>query len=116
MTSTNEGQPSDTSQPGSDQDPNFTLPNIGAIREDNWQEFEAKGFVPIPEGSLRFAQLHYGAKNAVTGDKYDWEEGRPLHHKPGTTIYIHPDGLKYAEEHRKKRSDNQSSDTGPAVS
>jgi hypothetical protein len=79
-----------------DYEPNFVMPRHDAIREDNWPEYEAKGFAPT-SGSLYFAQTLAGVGNVYTGDKYDEKTGRPLRHKPGKTIYLSPEGVERLE-------------------
>jgi hypothetical protein len=85
-----------------DHTPNFELPLRGAIREDNWAEYEARGFQPVRNTSgsaleLDYAQSHYGVEHVYTGDSYDDEAARPLQHKPGTGLYVDPEGLKIGE-------------------
>lgn len=109
---------------------NFELPNHGAIREENWAEYEAQGFRPITNVDsdrlplhLRVAQGHYGTAHVYTGDAYDHETGRPLRHKPGTGLYVDADGLIIgAENMRAARERNRQDDArqaqsegGPAV-
>lgn len=77
--------------------PDWELPKHDAITEANWAEYEAQGFVPVPE-RLSGAQNHYGAENVYTGDEWDADAGRPLRHKPGKTVYVNPAGLKHGEE------------------
>lgn len=89
MTRPNEGTPRPT-----DYDPDFTLPRRDAIREDNWQEYAARGFIPVPE-PLGLAEVFYGVANVYTGDEYDYVEGRPLSHKPGVGAYISQAGMDH---------------------
>jgi hypothetical protein len=89
-----------------DSTPNFELPRHGAIREDNWPEYEARGFQPImnSDGSLvsiGVIQDSYGTAHVYTGDAYDGETGRPLRHKPGTGLYTDPEGVKFSAEHER---------------
>jgi hypothetical protein len=100
--------------------PDFERPNLGAIREDNWAEYEVQGFRPIAE-DLSSAQLLYGTENVFTGDAYDYDARRPLRHKPGTYVYVSPEGFKLAaEKHRKwaeaDRQRQTQSGEGPAAS
>jgi hypothetical protein len=76
---------------GSDYEPNFELPRHGVIREDNWLEYEARGFRPVIE-PLKSAQLTYGIEHVYTGEPYDYREGRPLRHQPGEGVYVSPEG------------------------
>jgi hypothetical protein len=90
-----------------DRTPNFELPLHGVISEDNWPEYEAKGFKPISTilGTVRtldYAQSHYGVEHVYTGDAYDDDAQRPLRHKPGTGIYVDPDGLELGKENSAK--------------
>jgi hypothetical protein len=90
--------------------PNFELPRHGVIREDNWPEYQAKGFIPLWNGdgstlSVRFAQGQYGTAHVYTGDAYDEDEQRPLQHKPGVGLYSDPDGIVYNAEHERKRKE-----------
>lgn len=78
---------------GSEYVPNFILPKHDVIHEDNWAEYEAKGFVPSID-TLHSAQLWAGTKNAYTGDAYDWKAHRPLRHKPGKSVYLSPEGVE----------------------
>ena len=115
-----------------EEDPNFVLPHIDAIHEDNWPEFEAQGVrveyndvtrEDMPE-MLGFVQHRYGVENVYTGDAFDEKEGRPLRHKPGSAIYFHPDGLEYARRQhqefmqwmRDRERRQASSGGGPASS
>jgi hypothetical protein len=85
-----------------DYTPDFELPRHGAIREDNWAEFQAKGFLPVI-GGLEFAQAIYGVEHVYTGDPYDYMEERPLHHQPGIGYYADPEGLAHAEKRARER-------------
>jgi hypothetical protein len=84
-----------------DYTPDFELPRHGAIREDNWAQFQARGFRPVI-GGLGFAQVIYGVEHVYTGDPYDYMEERPLHHRPGIGVYADPDGLTRGEEWMRK--------------
>jgi hypothetical protein len=101
--------------------PDFELPRHDAIHEDNWAEYQAQGFLPVPE-DLKSTQNICGIENVFTGDSYDYDTGRPLRHKPGSTVYVSPAGLKRREawfiEHRELlRSVAQDSpDGGPTAS
>lgn len=79
-----------------DHEPNFTLPRHGVIRENNWSEYEAQGFRPVPEDE-KSAEIYYGVANVYTGDAYDWEAERPLRHKPGVGVYTNPAGLEHSQ-------------------
>ncbi len=95
---------SEASGQGHEYEPNFELTHHGAIREDNWAEYEAKGFQPVEDLGLRFVQGFYGVEHVYTGDAYDEKAARPLRHKPGTGIYVSPEGLAVgAEAVRKSR-------------
>ncbi len=84
--------------------PDFELPRHDAIREDNWPEYQAKGFRPVDnveEGdptNLDYAQSVYGVEHVYTGDAYSYADERPLRHKPGMSIYVTPEGMKRATE------------------
>jgi hypothetical protein len=91
--------PADDTEPT----PNFELPRYGVIREDNWPEYQARGFVPVGTSdgsprSLAWPQACYGIGHVYTGDAFDYAEQRPLRHKPGVGIYTEPDGLVYRDE------------------
>jgi hypothetical protein len=92
MTTNNE-DPADQS----DYRPDFELPRHGTIREDNWLEYEALGFRPVPE-PLGWAQSWYGVEHVYTGDTYDYREGRPLRHMSGQGVYVDPEGLAHGVE------------------
>lgn len=102
----------------------FELPRYNAIHEDNWAEFEARGFQPVSsEDSIGIQQMMYGVANIYTGDMWDQDAKRPLRHKPGVGHYVSPEGIKYAEKKDAERErwmsehgygDAQSSDD-PAV-
>ncbi len=96
--------PDSPTPPDAEHAPNFELPRHGAIHEDNWVEYEAMGFTPIVGGDMDFAQTVYGPEHVYSGDKFSWVEGRPLRHKPGTSIYVSPEGIKLARE-RKRESE-----------
>lgn len=81
----------------SDHTPDFTFPNHDVIHESNWPEYQAKGFQPVPE-PLKWAQSLYGTEHVYTGDAYDYNEGRPLRHKPGMYVYVDPEGLAIGQE------------------
>jgi hypothetical protein len=117
----------------SDYQPDFELPHYGAVREDNWEEYKAKGFSVLWSGLkeetgllpnlLRSAEIEHGVENVFTGDAYDYDAERPLHHKPGIAIYVSPEGRKRAEqwwaEHRRKMAEHgyhTPPDSGPAAS
>jgi hypothetical protein len=68
------------------------------IREDNWPEYEARGFFHLARGTYEEAQASLGAANVYIGDAWDDEAGRPLRHKPGTSFYSNDDGVDYAFE------------------
>jgi hypothetical protein len=79
----------------SDYVPNFEL-HRDVIREDNWADYEAKGFTEFfpyrCENDLSFARTVCGIEHVYTGDAYDYDAGRPLRHKPGRSIYTDPEG------------------------
>lgn len=77
--------------------PDFELPKHDVIHEDNWPQYQARGFVEVSELGLDLAQSLYGAENVYTGDSYDYSATRPLRHKPGIGVYVSPDGLKRRE-------------------
>jgi hypothetical protein len=93
-------------------DPDFELPHHGVIREDNWTEYQAKGYVPVPE-DLKGAQNVFGTEHVFTGDAYDPDEERPLRHKPGVGVYVDPEGLKHWEEKKRRYAeDDRQSQSG----
>jgi hypothetical protein len=88
--------------------------HLGAVTEQNWTEYAAKGFRIIKDLSLegdeeqddinlRVARLDYGDENVYTGDAFDEDAAMPLRYKPGKTIYITPEG----EEHYKRVLEEQ---------
>ena len=90
--------------------PDFELPRHGAITEDNWPEYQARGFVWLWNGddstlSVRFAQSCYSAAHVYIGDAYDDDEQRPLRHQPGVGFYSDPDGLKFRAEQQRKQDE-----------
>lgn len=87
-------------QAGSDYEPDFVMPRHNAIHEDNCPEYEARGFVPVPE-DLDGAQQFYGTANIYTGHAFDYEAGRPSRHEPGVGVYTTPAGLDYVAEKRR---------------
>jgi hypothetical protein len=91
--------------PSSDHDSDFVLPHHGAIREDNWVEYEAKGFGIALGYDLAAAQDQFGIEHVYTGDEYDWEQGRPLRHKPGVTIYVDPEGLAISAQKKREHEE-----------
>jgi hypothetical protein len=118
-------------QSASDAEPNFTRPRPDVISEDNWQEYEAKGYGflenqdsltdPAQRSELDRIKRIFGSENVVTGHAFDLAERRPLRHKPGIGIYIAPEAdLKLAKDAEeldaKAAKERQSSDTGPASS
>jgi hypothetical protein len=93
-----------------DHTPNFEMPHHDAIHEDNWAEYQAKGFEPVSDVKaehLDAMQNIYGAHNLYTGDAYDDDAGRPLRHKPGGSIYTSPEGLRHAAEMRRRHEENE---------
>jgi hypothetical protein len=109
------------SSTGTDYTPDFELPRHGVIHEGNWMEYQAQGFLPVPE-DLEATQNLCGAENVYTGDEYDYDAGRPLRHKPGVGVYVSPDGLKRREAWFKNHREWLASlrqdelDGGPAAS
>jgi hypothetical protein len=109
-----------TADLGDATDPNFEF-HHDVIREDNWTEYEARGFTPDAgrrvinqRDILREVQVSrgvFGLHNVYTGDAWDDEAGRPLRHKPGKSVYIDVQG-RLAD---KKASSHQS-DSDPAAS
>ncbi len=93
-------------------EPNFELPRHGVIREDNWAEYQARGFEAVDHAAeptstieLRFSQTIYGVEHVYTGDAWDEAEGRPLRLKPGVGIYADPEGLAIGEERSRERDE-----------
>lgn len=103
---------------GDDRNKEFTLPNIDAVKEANWQEMSAQGVRVVDEClttersmrvALKFAQAMWGTQNVLTGDAFDEKEQRPLHLKPGRGVYIRAEGLAYHEtivKPRHRRTDH----------
>lgn len=113
---------------GPEYEPDFTLPKIDAITEENWPEYEARGFEPRsahaldPEkgkwSALELARDFYGIEHVYTGDAFDEQAGRPLRHKPGKSVYVSPEGM---EGYRQRSADAEARrqaepDTGPDAS
>lgn len=104
--------------------PDFEMPHYDAVHEDNWAEYQAKGFEPVSGVEIEHLDAMrniYGRHNLYTGDAYDDEAGRPLRHKPGASIYVSPEGLRHADEMRREHREYQhrlqeESDGGPAAS
>jgi hypothetical protein len=121
MSNTQEGSTDST-----EYEPDFVLPHIGAIREDNWAEYEAKGFGIAIGYDLAAAQRQFGIEHVYTGDAYDWQQGRALRHKPGMTIYVDPEGLAISAEKKRQHEEwmdahgypqpPQSASPGPSTS
>jgi hypothetical protein len=89
---------------GAGQTPDFELPRHDAIREGSWAEYEAKGFVPTPF-DFDYAQGVYGPEHVYSGDEFSWAEGRPLRHKPGTGVYVSPEGIRLASERKHEQQE-----------
>jgi hypothetical protein len=99
---------------GADHQPNFELPRYGVVREDNWEEFRAKGYSVVfsdldgdetrisASSILAAEESNYGVENVLTGDAYDYEADRPLRHKPGIGIYVSPEGREHAAKRAKR--------------
>lgn len=76
-----------------------------AITEENWAEYQAKGFrvldiPPVdPNDKKALAEAEgeagYWFGQFYTGHAYDRDAGRPLNHKPGVSIYVSPEGLQH---------------------
>jgi hypothetical protein len=87
-------------------EPDFVLSHRDVIHEENWPEYETQGFFmgfnvdhideasqdDVLVGLFNAAKATWGVENVYTGDAWSDEDGRPLHHKPGVGIYVHPDG------------------------
>ncbi|MBI2691253.1 MAG: hypothetical protein HYX29_04825 [Solirubrobacterales bacterium] len=51
---------------GESYQPNFELPKHGVVREENWSEFEAQGYVPdLFVTSVNAAQHMYGVQKGL---------------------------------------------------
>lgn len=104
----------------SDAEQDFVLSRRDVIHEGNWAVYEAQGFVSLPNAGLlnevRSAQITYGVENVYTGDKWDYGAKRPLRHKPGRGIYIHPDGLAYAARRKAEQDSRDHAAAGPEAS
>jgi hypothetical protein len=66
-------------------EPDWVMPYIDAVSEENWAEYEANGFevLDLPNGVdpallLPFVRRQYGTRNVFTGQSYDASAGRPL--------------------------------------
>ena len=84
--------------------PDFELPRHNAIREDNWAEYEARGFTPVSL-PFRYAQMIFGVEHVYSGDAFSWKEERPLRHKPGSGVYVAPEGEQFAIEQEREREE-----------
>jgi hypothetical protein len=93
-------------------EPDFVLPRQGVIREDNWPEFAAQGFRPVTPNT-DYARRVFGVEHVYTGDAFDYDEQRPLRHKPGIGVYVDAEGLELARERRARRKSQSSSEPGP---
>ena len=89
--------------------PDFILSQRGIIHEDNWPQYEAKGFfvtaVTTPSyllEELTLAQEVYGTEYVYTGDYWSYLDERPLRHASGIGIYVHPDGMANVPRWRAK--------------
>jgi hypothetical protein len=82
---------------GLDYEPDFVLPRHDVVHEDNWSEYEARGFVPVA-AALDDAQECFSTEHIYTGHAFDYEAGRPLRHKPGVGVYASPEGIEYFKE------------------
>jgi hypothetical protein len=68
--------------------------NHNAIREDNWFEYAARGFVPVIDLPENYPAMYLlDRKNYYDGDTWDKGAGRPLRFKPGFGVYTSPEGL-----------------------
>jgi hypothetical protein len=105
----------------------FELPRHDVIHEDNWPEYQARGFRPVrdvrkdePE-TIDYIQSVYGVEHVYTGDAYSYDEDRPLRNKPGMTIYVSPEGRKQGAEdaqwwrdyHERERQQHEESPEQP---
>ena len=105
-------------------EPDFELSHKDVVREDNWAKFEANGFrvlsiatdIDDTLGHVMLAQDEFGIGNIYTGDAYDDQEGRPLRHKPGVSIYVSPDGIRHRDSRRANQTKDHRSADGPAAS
>lgn len=117
MTNPKSEQPSERA----DYVPDWVQGHQGAVHEGNWAEFEAKGFRPLSPvfdypGGLESAQSIYGTEHVYTGDRYDRAAGRPLRHKPGTSIYIDPEGEAIGHEKLHEWQQKHQPETDPGSS
>lgn len=105
-------------------EPDFELSHRDMVREDNWAEYQALGFQPFwantdADDSLKyisFAQSEFGVGNVYTGVAYDYDEERPLRHKPGVGIYVSPEGLAYRDAQRAREATDRHAPDQPEVS
>lgn len=95
--------------------------HLDIITEKNHAEYWARGFhivhdLPLTgdedqdDINLRVAKLDYGNENVYTGEAFDETEGRPLHLKPGKTIYVSPEGI---EHYKRILAEQQAGDANP---
>jgi hypothetical protein len=109
----------------SSHDPDLLPPGHNLITQANWEELRAtQGFqmlmeqvdLDTPEGqrSLKNWQRLYGPEYIYVGSAFEWDERRPVDHKPGVGIYVNREGQRRAGE--LDDSPHSSPDTGPASS
>jgi hypothetical protein len=69
------------------------------ITEDNWPEWEAKGFTvtELPPEALDIAWFFYGFYNIYTGDGWDTEGGHPTRDDPCGGVYTNAKGRERRE-------------------
>lgn len=82
-------------QAGSNYEPDFVLPRHDVIHEDNWLEYEARGFFPVQAPLDIAPDEFFSTEHVYTGHAFDYEAGRPLRHKPGVGVYTSPEGIRY---------------------
>lgn len=82
-------------------------PEEHIIREDNWFDYQARGFFRLRSGTREELEAWLGVENVYPGDAWDEEAGRPLRHKPGTSYYSNEDGLEYDFQRWREMSRGQ---------
>jgi hypothetical protein len=114
-------------QPTSESD--LLPPGHDLITEANWEEMKAKkGFqmlldqvdldTSVGQADLKLWQDDYGREYIYIGSAFEWDERRPLDHKPGKGIYVTREGQQrlFEREGFVAGEHQPSSDTGPALS
>jgi hypothetical protein len=98
------------------------------ITEENWPEYQSQGFraldiSPADPNDARAmgkarGEAGYWFGKYYTGHAYDRDEGRPLRHKPGVSMYVDPEGIQYYGQQLVKYPEDlhhPDRDIGPAI-